>query len=284
MFAVRRSDRRPDEVTPAETGCHRIPACIRRFTDALADAIFPARCMACDRLFLNAERTPDRAGGETEDFAVVMAPYFCSRCRNRWTRVTSPLCQRCGLVFKSRAGEDHLCGRCLDRPGHYTMARAAGIYDQSLRTAIHQLKFRGAAHLAEPLGRLLAGVFRKHWHPGEIDLIAPVPLHRRRFRHRGFNQAYLLVRRWRPAAGCTIDRELLIRARATASQRGLTRDQRRRNIKNAFAVRRPGRSAGLRILLVDDVFTTGATADACARALVRDGARRVDVLTLARAL
>ncbi len=198
--------------------------------------------------------------------------------------MASPLCTRCGLVFKSREGEDHFCGRCLARPGGFTRARAAGIYDNSLRIAIHALKFKGKVSLVDPLGRLLLHTFRHYWTDGDIDVVAPVPLHRHRFRQRGFNQAYLLVRRWTLSGETVIDRELLVRNRATAPQTGLDRRQRRSNIKNAFSLRNPGQSAGKRVLLVDDVLTTGATADACARTLIRDGAKRVDVLTLARAL
>jgi ComF family protein len=194
------------------------------------------------------------------------------------------LCSRCGIVFKSRQGEDHLCGRCLDRPGTFSRARAAGIYDRTLKSAIHALKFKATVSLALPLGALLQDTFQHYWTAGDIDVIAPVPLHQRRFRRRGFNQAYLLARRWQLPGETVVIRDLLVRTRATAPQTGLDRNQRRINIKDAVAVNRPGQSAGKRVLLVDDVLTTGATADACAGALLRDGARQVDVLTLARAL
>ena len=197
--------------------------------------------------------------------------------------MASPLCSRCGMVFKSREGEDHLCGRCLEHPGVFTRARAAGIYDHTLRIAIHALKFKGRVHLAAPLGELLFDTFQQYWSAADIDVVAPVPLHRNRFRRRGFNQAYLLVRRWRLPAGTDIVRDLLVRNRATPPQTGLDRRQRRMNIKNAFSVRRPGRITGKRVLLVDDVLTTGATVNACAGILIQDGAARVDVLTLARA-
>jgi ComF family protein len=188
------------------------------------------------------------------------------------------------MVFKSREGGDHLCGRCLDRPDAFRRARATGIYEKNLRSAIHALKFKGKVNLAVPLGALLYDTFRHYWNAGDIDVVAPVPLHRNRFRRRGFNQAYLLVRRWRLPGETIVVRDLLLRTRATAPQTGLDRRQRRINIKNAFSVNRPDQSVGKRVLLVDDVLTTGATVNACAKALIRDGARRVDVLTLARAL
>ncbi|BBO72574.1 amidophosphoribosyltransferase [Desulfosarcina alkanivorans] len=261
-------------------GRKMVPGAFTGWLHCVADALFPARCVDCGRLFHHMAATP----GITDAGSAAMDPYFCPGCRGRWTAVASPLCSRCGLVFKGRAGEDHLCGRCLDRPGAFTRARAAGIYDQTLRTAIHALKFKGQVRLAAPLGVLLFDTFRRYWTAGDIDMVAPVPLHRNRFRRRGFNQAYLLVRRWTLPAGTDVVRDLLVRDRATAPQTGLDRRQRRMNIKNAFSVNRPGQSAGKRVLLVDDVLTTGATADACAGVLIQDGARRVDVLTLARAL
>lgn len=252
----------------------------QRWLASLANALFPGKCLGCGQLF----KQSIAGWMNAVDFTAALAPHFCPHCRRQWTAVVSPLCRRCGMVFKSREGEDHLCGRCLDRPGAFTKARAAGIYDQSLRIAIQALKFKAMVQLAAPLGRQLYGTFRQHWPTGDIDLIAPVPLHRKRFRHRGFNQAYLLIAGWRLGADTVIVRDLLVRQRATTPQTGLDRRQRRSNIRNAFAMRRPGQSAGQRVLLVDDVMTTGATAEACARALLRDGAARVDVLTLARAL
>jgi ComF family protein len=252
----------------------------QRWLTSLAEALFPGKCVGCGHLFHQS-----MAGwSDAADFTAALAPYFCPHCRRQWTALASPLCRRCGMVFKSREGEDHLCGRCLDRPGAFAKARAAGVYDQSLRCAIQALKFNSMVQLADPLGRQLFNTFRQYWSIGDIDLIAPVPLHQQRFRRRGFNQAYLLIAGWRLSGETVIVRDLLVRHRATTPQAGLDRRQRRSNIKNAFAVRHPGQSTGRRVLLVDDVLTTGATADACARALLRDGAARVDVLTLARAL
>ncbi|WP_319526209.1 ComF family protein [uncultured Desulfosarcina sp.] len=249
---------------------------------AIANALFPARCMGCGQLFRR-QALAKVDENQEPDAGRALADYFCPACSGQWTAVTSPLCSRCGMVFKSRVGPDHFCGRCLERPGAFTRARAAGVYDGSLRLAIQALKFKGHTRLANPLGRLLYKTYRRYWPVGDIDLIAPVPLYRRRFRRRGFNQAFLLVKAWPLAGKAVVVRDLLARNRATPPQTGLDRRQRRINIKNAFCVSRPGESAGKRILLVDDVLTTGATAEACAAALLKDGAKRVDVLTLARA-
>ena len=265
-----------------------VPVAVKRLLHGMGDALFPAKCLGCRRLFHHGAGTPETANALVDDhatgFSRAMALYFCPTCRGQWTAVASPFCSRCGLVFKSREGEDHFCGRCLDRPGTFTRARAAGIYDDTLRIAIHALKFKGKVCLAGPLGAFLFDTFQHYWTAGDIDVVAPVPLHRHRFRRRGFNQAYLLVKRWTLPGETVVIRELLVRTRATPPQTALDRRQRRINIKNAFSVNRPGQSAGKRVLLVDDVLTTGATVDACANALIRDGAERVDVLTLARAL
>jgi ComF family protein len=262
----------------------KLPLALKRLFSCMGGALFPAKCLGCGRLYPHDAARPATADDGAVRLTAVMAPHFCPSCRSRWTSIASPLCPRCGLVFSSRSQDDHLCGRCLRQPTVFSRARAAGIYDGSLRTAVQALKFKGAVSLAGPLGAVLFDTFRRCWAVAEIDWVAPVPLHRQRFRQRGFNQAYLLVRNWPLPAETAIVRDLLQRTRATAPQTGLDRRQRRRNIRNAFRVKRPGESSGKRVLLVDDVLTTGATADACAAALMRDGARRVDVLTLARAL
>jgi ComF family protein len=158
--------------------------------------------------------------------------------------------------------------------------------------AIQRFKYNGKLQLVRPLAELLLTAFRMHWEPKCIDMIVPVPLHRSRFRSRGFNQSYLMVNGWAKLAGNEdmssignrIERQVLSRRRATLPQASLGRKQRASNIKNAFELNKQTEIVGKHVLLVDDVYTTGATVNECARVLMDGGAGQVDVLTLARAV
>jgi ComF family protein len=157
------------------------------------------------------------------------------------------------------------------------------VYTSVFRKVVHRFKYRGQMRLAGPLGKILLATYLRFWNSGDIDLILPVPLHPKRFRQRGFNQAYRLVVNWKQfEKGLAATPGLLVKTRVTAPQSGLQKAQRRRNVRNAFRVQRPEAVRSRRVLLVDDVYTTGATADECARVLLRYGAARVEVLTLAR--
>jgi ComF family protein len=227
-----------------------------------------------------------------EQFKAWMSAYLCQRCAGQFGEVRSPLCVQCGEPFVSPHGPDHLCGQCLEQPFHFQKARAAGLYQGALRAVIHHLKYQYRDNLAQPLGRLLWQTLRTHWEPAALDRIVPVPLHPRRLRQRGFNQAYALIRQWPGLARQSglavgpdwIDPAVLRRHKITQPQTGLSKKERAANLRQAFQVTAPDRIQGQRILLVDDVFTTGATADACAQALLKAGAAEISVLTLARAV
>lgn len=202
------------------------------------------------------------------------------------------MCICCGLPFASPYGPDHLCGSCQSNPNYYDKARSVGYHATTLRSAIHHYKYRAGTHLAAPLGRLLWQAFNTYFQPEDIDMVIPVPLHHRRLRSRGFNQSSLLVRQW-PAFGQAnrdaiehpwIRLGLLVRHRPTLPQTGLSKAQRADNLRRAFSVPNGAILKGKRLLLVDDVLTTGATANACAFVLKQAGAATVDVLTLARAV
>jgi ComF family protein len=254
---------------------------------ALAKALFPDQCLLCGEFFV-----PPAKGAHDapEAFQQALGNWLCEACLEDCEPIAAPFCPRCGLPFVGDVARDHLCGDCRTHPGAFERARSAGRYAGALKALIRLFKFQGRVGLARPLGRLLLDSFERHWEPARIDLILPVPLHTRRMRRRGYNQAYLLLRHWgkwyqrarqRPLP-CRIERDLLRRVRATAPQTGLDRVARERNLIKAFALADPQICAQQRILLVDDIHTTGATVNACARVLYNAGARRVEVLTLAR--
>ena len=266
-----------------------------RIAGVLKSALFPNRCLACEAPFFHAEGPMATHAADLGDllgrYQALMAPFLCGRCIQGFLPVTSPKCPKCGVMFQVGAGDDHWCGGCLEKPGHFQSARAAGVYDLTLKAAIHALKYRGKTGLAKPLGQLLFGVFLRQLKKGRVQTIVPVPLHREKMRQRGFNQAFLLIRQWEklsasvPGAGARfrLDRQSLIRTRQTAPQAELNRKERQANIRGAFNLVKRAAIADKQILLVDDVYTTGATVDECARVLLNGGAKRVDVLTLARA-
>lgn len=277
------------------------PAGACRLARALVEVVFPRRCVACRHYWGGPPADAPAAdagtaGGHARQLSAVFhraaGRFVCPDCLDSFEPAGSPLCSCCGLMFPSRSGEDHLCGECIQAPPAFRRARAAGIYSGALMALIHHVKYRAGLALIDPLALLLLEAFRRHWHPGDIDVVLPIPLHAGRLRRRGFNQAQLLTDAWaafeRGAGRCAPRfpkaRRVFIRARATTPQTGLGKPERRRNIRGAFSVVDPRCVAGRRILLVDDVYTTGATADEAARALTRSGAADVDILTLARTM
>ena len=253
-----------------------------RITRAIVEAIFPATCPVCRSFF-----SPSQEVIKQGDYQgnLKLSAFVCPVCAERFFPVTSPICRCCGAVFGSTEGEDHLCETCILSARHFRTARAFGVYDQTLMTLIHRFKYQGKIRLAHPLGRMLLGTYLKVFRQKKIDLIIPVPLHIRRFRQRGFNQAYLMIRDWKRLYPPIppVEKDVIFRKRWTVPQTGLGRRERIRNIKKAFEAERTATIEGKNLLLVDDVYTTGATVSECALALRKAGAKQVDVLTLARA-
>jgi ComF family protein len=180
-------------------------------------------------------------------------------------------------------GSNHLCGSCIQQLPPYSGARAFGHYSAEMRQVIHGFKFEGRRNLARLLAPLLAGVFFDSWDRADIDYITAVPLHAKRQRERGFNQSELLAQ---ALARCVAIpyRQVLKRVRYTLPQVGLTDFRRKENIRHAFRCYRPQQISSRRILLVDDVMTTGSTVASAAQALLESGAASVAVLTAARAV
>ncbi|MCP4329171.1 MAG: ComF family protein [Alphaproteobacteria bacterium] len=225
------------------------------------DVLFPPRCLKCGL-------SVDRAGA------------LCAGCWSEIRFIAPPLCAACGLPFDHDPGPDALCGVCSATVPPFDRARAVFIYGEESRDIIlgfkHADRTQAAPAFAEWMARSGAALI------ADADIIAPVPLHRRRLFSRRFNQAALLARYLAPRAPGLVVPDLLIRHRATPSQVRMNASARRRNVKGAFAMRPGNQIDGKRVLLVDDVYTTGATVAECARVLVRAAAKAVDVLTLAR--
>ena len=205
---------------------------------------------------------------------------FCFDCWSHLEFLGDPCCACCGLPFGFGAGGDELCGACLSDPPDFDRMRAAVAYGDIPRKVALKLKYGGRPGVAETIARFV----ERHM-PAEPDvLLAPVPLHRWRIWKRGYNQAALIASAPGGRSGREAKLDLVERAKATPPLRGKNPPQRRDAVRGAFRAS-PGRSEVLRgrtVMLVDDVFTSGATAGACARVLKRAGAARVEILCWAR--
>ena len=236
---------------------------------ALLDFVLPPRCLLCS---LSTRRAS--------------LSWVCQHCWDGVEYITPPTCAQCGQPLAASAEgiatTTHRCGACLLVPPTYDRARAVGLYAGVLRDLIHALKYQRIYGLVQPLGDLLHQYFHTHWGEHPPEALVPVPLHRSKLRVREFDQALALARRLSQGVGLPLWADVLIRHRPTLSQVGLSATERRRNIRGAFTVQKPQYCAGKALLLIDDVYTTGATVQECARLLRQAGATRVDVYTLAR--
>jgi ComF family protein len=211
--------------------------------------------------------------------------FVCGECRSHVRFIRAPFCERCGLPFEGDLTTKFVCTNCNDLDLHFTSARSAVVARTVVLEAIHRFKYSRAlwfenfltgllVHEAAPA--LLAG---EPWH-----YVVPVPLHSVKLREREFNQAAILAAALARATKIPLGEKILRRVNPTATQTLLTRDERAANMKNAFVVRQGARLKGKRVVVVDDVFTTGATTNACAQALQAAGAAEVSVWTVARGL
>jgi ComF family protein len=252
------------------------PAASQRFAervDRLVDWLFPPRCTACGAWIHGRE-----------------VAYFCPSCEPNVDLVRHPLCSVCGRPFLEASGDDHPCAGCIKHPPYFVQARAWACYpreepdEQPLRKVVQRFKYGRKVSLGKPLGRLMARGCEQFLRERCADLIVPVPLHPRRLRWRGFNQSVLLARQVSCARATPMDPFVLVRQRETPPQTQLTEEERRKNMRGAFALNPDRPIEGKSILLIDDVYTSGATVNECSRTLRRAGAADVYVLTLARAV
>jgi ComF family protein len=245
------------------------PTRLRRFASALraafglvVDVALPQLCASC--------REPVGDAG------------LCAACWAKLSFIAPPYCERLGIPFTYDPGPGVLSMEAIADPPAYHRARAAVRYDEIARTLVHAFKYGDRLDLAPTMGRWMANA----GHPllQDADALVPVPLHWRRQWARRFNQSALLSEVIAQASGVRVSHGALTRVKATPQQVGLSQSARAQNVQGAFRVPPEGKAevAGRRLILVDDVLTSGATMDACARALLRAGAAQVDALVFAR--
>ncbi len=238
---------------------------MRLHIESLFQWFLPSQCYCCDTLLDEGQKG------------------LCPSCLSTLRWIAPPFCRCCGVPFLSRQGENHLCGACMTRKRYFTIARAVGYYEGSLREAIHRWKYEEKIYLTSFFGEQLEKVFRQYWSPQSIDLVIPVPLHSQRLKERGFNQSLLLVREFCRRTHLPYLKRGLQKRRPTIPQVLLNGEERERGVIGSFHIPKLEKIEGKVILLIDDVYTTGATVNECSKVLRKAGAKQVDVLTLAHA-
>ncbi len=240
----------------------RAAGAVRTLGRAVLDLALPQLCPAC--------REPIEGKG------------LCPACWAKLSFISRPYCERLGIPFVYDPGPGILSMAAIADPPAYHRARAAVRFDEVSRALVHGLKYNDRLDLAPMMGRWMAQAGRELL--AEADALVPVPLHWRRLWTRRFNQSATLAAAITAASGVPVAAGALRRVKATAQQVGLSRAERAANIQGAFRVPAEGRPqvAGRRLVLIDDVLTSGATVEGCARALLRAGAANVDVLVFAR--
>lgn len=224
----------------------------------ILDLFFPPRCAVCDGLL---------SPGETG---------ICSSCKGKLPLVEEPRCFCCGKTVENP--EIEYCRDCSRKRHIFLQGFPLCRYIPPVSDAMALLKYHGRAEYADFYGRMLVDTFGEKWKSLGIRTLAPVPVHGKRLRERGYNQAELLAKAISEVTGIPVDTGLIIRSSSTVAQKKLTREERSLNLRNAF---QPGKNRPPdTVLVVDDIFTTGATADACAAVLLKNGAKRVYVTTV----
>ncbi len=236
---------------------------------AVLDVFYPPRCVYCT------------VGPATEG-----GPFLCGPCRDGIVFIEGNYCFQCGFpadISYDYPNAEFKCGRCRKGSYVFDQARSLGIYDSALKTLIHHFKYRKQPGVMKEIASLMD----THWSVSGENYhgfhIVPVPLHKDKLRERGFDQSYLIARHMAGRLELPFWDDLLMRVKATESQTIKRKSERQKNIQAAFALTRPEEARGQDILLVDDVFTTGSTANEAAKVFKRAGAGRVHVFTLARA-
>jgi len=247
-----------------------VPRWMQTFGGAITSVLFPSGCRLCDALLTRADRLP-----------------VCDTCLQSFASLATEVCEKCGQPWKLEDAEEEasaVCRECRERGFAFDAARSFGVYEGTLAKAIVLLKYEELEPLGAWFAKRLAEVARGLPEKFQPNLIVPVPLHRTRRKERGFNQVDLFGKPLARMLGIPYRPVLLTRKRPRPEKQLLHFDERWAAVHGAFVIREGGRVDNFRILLLDDVMTSGATLDACSRALCDAGAKSVAGLTIARAV
>ncbi len=234
----------------------------------IADVIFPPRCTGC-----------------TDILSQQSLQTFCPACIEKIRFITGSLCPICGMAFFDSPAGEHLCGNCLENKPYFSLARSVASYETLILDLIHQFKYGRNIATGRALASFMAEFCFQGFDFTDYSLIIPVPLHIHRLRERSFNQSLILAKSLEKKYQIPVNFSLLKRHKFTLTQTGLDKKEREKNIKGAFIVTdNANKIEDKNIILIDDVYTTGATINQCAKTLIKAGAGKVAVLTLARVL
>lgn len=238
------------------------PNILQQTIETVINFLYPSQCRVCE----------NQIGLES-------VPYMCDTCWHDIDFIEPPWCEMCGIP-----NTEDKCDSCAANPPPYGKLRTIAFYEAALQQAIHLFKFEKRTTLAKPLTQLLMQYIPDDFSIAEYDFILPIPIHKKRLRERGFNQATLLANGIAKITGVPVVTDVLTRYRNTSPQSSLDRETRQTNIIGAFELHKKEVVQDKRILVLDDVFTTGATVREAVKVLWNADPIEIDVLTLARAL
>ena len=240
-----------------------------RIREELLSLVYPKICFGCKKTL-----------------AAQSNVYFCEKC---WDVLKNnfkpPFCKICGRSLESCNANISKCADCESYNWHFSQGFSATVYDGMAKECIHSFKYKFNTYLADSLAQLMidyANNYNDNF--ANVDVIVPVPLHWRKLRQRGFNQTKLLAIKLGNAFNVPVETRGLSRFRYTPSQTGLPRQQRIKNVNDVFIARKPEVFIAKKVLLIDDVFTTGSTLNECSKVILKSGARDVSVFSLARGI
>jgi len=236
---------------------------INRISNIILNTIFPPRCLICDK---------------NTDVANLM----CSSCWSNITFISDPKCLKCGSPFPYNTLNDNICHYCLEDKPKFDTAVSAIRFDEHSEPLIHNFKYYGKNQGCNQLATLMLNSYGDKINA--IDIICPIPMHKDKIQKRKYNQAALLAKAIKTISNKDYYADLLIKTRQSQSQSGLSKEDRKTNVKNTFKINSALKKCIINknILIIDDVLTTGSTASECSKILKRNGARKISILTIAR--